>query len=360
MMFWLALALFLSGSRGSSGQDGGGEGRLGHPFAKAGSPQVPGGGRRSGAPPKLNNWPVIGVFTQPSKSANPACGGDCLYLAASYVKNLEAAGARVVPINYYASKEELDELFAGLNGVFFVGGGAVFPSSAQYLFDKTVEANDAGDFSPLWGTCMGFQWLLIAASRNTNVLDPSDGTQLDAENYTIPLDFTSPSTVSASKLFSSAPPDVMNTLATQNVTMNNHHYGIYTQHFQSTPALTNMFSLLSTNKDRKGVEFVSTIEAHKYPIFGVQWHPEKNPFEWAVTIDGASEAVPYEVIDHSPDAIKVSQYMANFFVQQARKSSHSFANPATEQSLLIYNYTPTNTPGGDFVQTYFFPKTFGQ
>ena len=320
-----------------------------HPFDR------PAEGRTVTAP-NLNNWPIIGVFTQPSKNPATPCNGDCLYLAASYVKYLEAAGARVVPINYYASTDELDELFAGLNGIFFVGGGAAFPPSAQYLFDRTVEANDAGDFTPLWGTCMGFQWLLISASRNTNILDPADGTQMDAENYSIPLDFTTSGAVSTSKLFSAAPTDVMNSLATQNVTMNNHHYGIYTRHFQATPALTNMFSLLSTNKDRKGVEFVSTIEAHKYPIFGVQWHPEKNPFEWAVTQDG----VPYEVIDHSPEAIKVSQYMANFFVQQARKSSHSFGNVATEQALLIYNYQPTNTPGGDFVQTYFFEKSFGR
>ena len=58
------------------------------------------------------------------------------------------------------------------------------------MYDKTVAANKAGDFSPLWGTCMGFQWLLLAATQNTLKLDPSDGTQMDAENYTIPLDFT--------------------------------------------------------------------------------------------------------------------------------------------------------------------------
>ena len=319
----------------------------GHPFA-GGFP-----GEQQVKTP-VNDRPIIGVFTQPSKNTHESCGGDCLYLAASYVKYLEAAGSRVVPINYYAGEKELDELFAGLNGIFFVGGGAVFPASAQYLFDKTVRANDAGDFAPLWGTCMGFQWLLISATRNPSILDPSDGTQMDAENYSIPLDFASNDALKKSRLFGSAPADVMNILATQNVTMNNHHYGIFTEHFQQTTALTSFFSLLSTNKDRKGINFVSTIEANKYPIFGAQWHPEKNPFEWAVTTEG----VPYEAIDHSPDAIKVSQYMANFFVAQARKSTHKFQDVAREQALLIYNWAPTNTPGGDFVQTYFFPKNF--
>jgi gamma-glutamyl hydrolase len=103
---------------------------------------------------KLNNYPIIGVFTQPSTSSSKNCGGDCLYLAASYVKQMESAGARVVPINYYAEKEELDHLFESLNGILFVGGGAVFPDSAQYIFDKTVAANDNGDFSPVGVICL--------------------------------------------------------------------------------------------------------------------------------------------------------------------------------------------------------------
>lgn len=80
-------------------------------------------------------------------------------------------------------------------------------------------------------------------------------------------------------MFKSAPADVMSILSSQNVTMNNHHYGIYTPHFKSTEALSSFFDLLSVNKDRTGDEFVSTIEAFKYPIYGTQWHPEKNPFE---------------------------------------------------------------------------------
>jgi hypothetical protein len=98
---------------------------------------------------QLNNYPIIGIFTQPSSSSDPNCGGDCLYLAASYVKQMESAGARVVPINYYAEKDELDHLFKSLNGFVFPGGGATFPSSAQYIFDKTKEANDNADFSPV-------------------------------------------------------------------------------------------------------------------------------------------------------------------------------------------------------------------
>ena len=81
----------------------------------------------------------------------------------------------MVPVNYYASNAEIDGLVSNLNGFFFPGGGSSFPASAQYLFDKVVEKNKGGDYLPLWGTCMGFQWILIAASRNVNILDPKSG-----------------------------------------------------------------------------------------------------------------------------------------------------------------------------------------
>jgi gamma-glutamyl hydrolase len=170
----------------------------------------------------------------------------------------------------------LDEIFESVNGFFFPGGSSSFPTSAQYIYDKVVKANDAGDFMPLWGTCMGFQWLLIAQSRDSSILDPPSG-QMDSYNLTLAL-LPSPSFAS-SKLFAPAPASLKTVFTSLNVTMNNHHYGIFPDHLKDTPSLKQFFSVLSTNFDRQGVEFVSTIEAFKYPIFGSQWHPEKNIFE---------------------------------------------------------------------------------
>jgi gamma-glutamyl hydrolase len=303
------------------------------------------GGKRSGD--DLNNFPIIGVFAQPSTSSDAGCGGDCQYLAASYVKYIESAGGRVVPIDYYSSKEHLDDQFSKLNGFLFPGGGSYFPSSAQYIFDKTVEANKAGDFAPLWGTCMGFQWLLVSATRDVNVLDPKDGTQMDAENYSIPLDFTK--SASTSKLFKDSPTDIMQILSEKNVTMNNHHYGIWTESFKSNGELNGFFDVLSTNKDRAGHEFVSTIESFDYPIFGTQWHPEKNIFEWQKNQYGE----PYEAINHSRDAVHIAQYTTNFFVDQARLSKHSYSDKSEEDKALIWNY-PVYKTGGSFVQKYYF------
>jgi len=293
-----------------------------------------------------NDSPIIGIFSQPSTSSVEPCNGDCLYIAASYVKFIEAAGGRVIPINYYASKEELTDIFSKINGVVFTGGSSEFTQAAQDMFDIVVAANDQGDYSPLWGTCMGFEWLLIAATQNVSILDGV----FDAHNYSIPLEFVP--NAGKSRLFGDASPEIMKILATEDVTMNNHYYGIFTEHFKSDPKISSFFQLLSTNKDRVGVEFVSTMEAYSYPIYGVQWHPEKNAFEWE-----KENGAYYEAINHSAHGIAIEQYLANFFVAEARKNYHVFANVDEEESLLIYNW-PKSRSGPSFVESYFFPNDF--
>lgn len=63
--------------------------------------------------------------------------------------------------------------------------------------------------------------------------------------------------------------------------------------------------------------------------------------------------MPKEAINHSPEAILITQYVSDVFVQHARMNSHSFSTPAEEDAALIYNYSPSKTTGS-FVQSYFF------
>ena len=48
------------------------------------------------------------------------------------------------------------------------------------------------------------------------------------------------------------------------------------------------------------------IIAKHYPIYGIQFHPEKIGFEW----------IPDEVIPHSEHAVIIMQSLANFFVEE--------------------------------------------
>lgn len=50
--------------------------------------------------------------------------------------------------------------------------------------------------------------------------------------------------------------------------MENHEYGIPPPFYQKFPVLAEWFNVLTTAKDRNGQEYISTIEAKKYPFVG--------------------------------------------------------------------------------------------
>ncbi len=70
--------------------------------------------------------------------------------------------------------------------------------------------------------------------------------------------------------------------------------------------------------------------AKHYPIYCFQWHPEKILYVWN----------PVLAVDHSPDSIRVAQYIANFFGVEARKNSHRFRSREAEESKVIYPHKP--------------------
>lgn len=88
------------------------------------------------------------------------------------------------------------------------------------------------------------------------------------------------------------------------------------------------------------------LKHNRYPFYGVQFHPEKNAFEWKL-----SKNHP-----HSFEAIKANRYFMDFFVKESRKSMHSFTNQEEENQYVIYNYEPkfTGVLGSAFHQCYFF------
>jgi gamma-glutamyl hydrolase len=116
--------------------------------------------------------------------------------------------------------------------------------------------------------------------------------------------------------------------------------------------LNQFFNILSTNQDQTDPEltFISTIEAKNYPIYGVQWHPEKNQFEFVLNKKHSNTP-------HQYNAVIISQYMANFFVNESRKNDNRFPNILQESQALIYNYNPQYSgqkPDASFEQIYVF------
>lgn len=54
------------------------------------------------------------------------------YIAASYIKNLQMAGAQVIPLFYHYSESQLSDILGKLNGVFFPGGEMPIDISTEW------------------------------------------------------------------------------------------------------------------------------------------------------------------------------------------------------------------------------------
>ncbi|KAL1269367.1 hypothetical protein QQF64_031656 [Cirrhinus molitorella] len=274
-----------------------------------------------------NDRPIIGILTQEVDDYMKKFGKT--YIPSSYVKYIESGGARVVPIR-------------SINGLLLIGGSvnletSDFAHTAGIYFRLALKANDEGDYFPIWGTCLGFQLLTVLVAGE-NLL-----TKTTAENVAYPLNFTSEA--SSSRIFTNFPPDVHKALSQEPLTANFHHYGVTKEAFTGNEKLSGFFSVLSTNIAENGLEFVSTMEGMKYPFYGVQWHPEVNRFQWD----------PRYNFPHSSNAVRVSSLLAEFFVNEGRRSSHHFSDAAEESSMLIYNYNPVYMANiSAYEQSYFF------
>ncbi|DAZ97383.1 TPA: hypothetical protein N0F65_003406 [Lagenidium giganteum] len=290
--------------------------------------------------------PVIGVSVQPIDDGtkaylNTTTGDNLLY---TYVSWVESAGGRVVPIPYNAPIEQLDELLPQLNGILFTGGDASVNDKAVHIYQRAVEMNDRGIRFPVWGICLGFEWLVQITARDLGAVQSGFAT----ENISLPLDFTAEA--ASSRMFGGASADLMDALATRPLTFNLHHDGITVDHFNSFPKLTDFYKVLSTNEDTQGRRFVSAIEAKDYPFYGIQFHPEKMQFEFGEYPNGA----PYRAVDHSKHAVLAAQHLANVFIQEARKNDQRFASAAARRKALIYNYRTTTTPNPSLPVLYVF------
>ncbi|XP_058773781.1 gamma-glutamyl hydrolase 2-like [Vicia villosa] len=278
--------------------------------------------------PNLDYQPVIGILSHPGDGASGRISNamEASFIHASYVKLVEAAGGRVVPLIYNEPQEKLLKKLELVNGVLFTGGwikdGPYF-ETVERVFKKALEKNDAGDHFPLYAICLGFQLITLIISQDDNILE-----KFKAQNQASTLQFVENAHIEGT-VFQRFPPDLLKKLSTDSLVMQNHAYGISPAKFLGNEKLSSFFKILTTCKDEEDKVYVSTVQSRKYPVTGFQWHPEKNAFVW-----GSSK------IPHTQEAIQTTQYVANFLVSEASKSLN---RPVAQELFdnLIYNHCPT-------------------
>eukprot|EP00727_Mastigamoeba_balamuthi_P008063 m51a1_g3878 putative peptidase c26 family protein (434) ;mRNA; r:30437-32299 len=278
---------------------------------------------RAGA---ANTRPIIAVLTQPTSPELIAYGPS--FLAASYAKWLESAGARVSPLLHTMGAEEMRAFLSKVNGVLLPGGGILWDHHPEYVaalrtvFAAAKQFNDAGDYFPLWGTCLGFEELIMLAADDPwgDALDCG----MDSRNLALKVGFTNAS--SSSRLWSGVPSFVVDDYATQPIAYHAHSCGVSVDRFRNHSRLSRFYKSLSEDQDRQGHRFVSSVEAYDYPFYAIMWHPEKTDFEW-----NSRDAVP-----RSKESSEAAYYVSRFLISEASKSNHKFASDDEEFEALVY------------------------
>ena len=214
--------------------------------------------------PPLNLRPIIGIVANGPNDTSilPPYDVHDAYIAASYVKHVEAAGGRAVPIPWFLPADEVRAIAKSLNGFLLPGGGTHFfqangslsgyGATTKILFDETLAAWAAGETLPLWGTCLGHEMTLTHAAGDSRTIDKFGYV---AENVSYPIVLTPAG--ASSRLWGTAPAEVLEAITQWNVTINLHEYGISSADFAASPAAS-LLAILSTNVDANGKEFVSS------------------------------------------------------------------------------------------------------
>lgn len=244
------------------------------------------------------------------------------------------AGAKVVPIIYTTPKDELYALLDRLNGVLFTGGSLdlVNPDTKEYhpytvtsdlIFKYAMEHTDNGDYFPLIGICQGFQLLNILQSDDKFVLKRSPSMIKNDTLHAMTGNYEK------SRMFMSMDPNAEWLYSSEKVVVNLHNWGIYVaDYLYNRPELSSFYHMITYEQDDDMRFVVTAIEAFNYPIYAFQFHPERTNFEFSL---------PDHVVPRSDDARQLSENLMWYFVDEARKNTHSFDSFDDETAFLIEN-----------------------
>lgn len=181
------------------------------------------------------------------------------------------AKTKIIPYNI--SYSSLMTILPTLRGMVFIGGGIEKKSYTDVqrntyiktLFDAYTwikEYNDRGHYYPLWGTCLGFEMMLMF-EKHVPLQSLFHSMTHHVQNINSPITFTN---VRHSRLKSWFPLSLRKQMELHLCAVHHHQFGFDIQRQQK-------IIIVSTERD-----YVNMIEYKDYPFYGVQFHPER-PFD---------------------------------------------------------------------------------
>lgn len=309
---------------------------------------------------------IVGILTLPtSKNDQIWSKSSFSQIPASYVKWIEQSGLRVIPIKFDLPLKSIRILLRKINGLVIPGGAANFINqhkckfikkiikvkkkykkycasrfmkTVNFILKEAIIMNENNIFFPIWGTCLGFEVILVSLSKQTlprrkiNSLNHSQNVFWEKIN---------------SKYFIRMNKSDLNNMQNKKILFYNHIYGILPEDIMKNKYLKDSINIIATTKMDDNTKFVSIFEHSKYPFIGVQFHPEKIQFEHKVFLNKIDDF----------KSINISYNMSILFAKLVLKNNNYFDNERVLQALLIYNY-PIYKNGGSYEQIYTFPRNF--
>jgi len=181
--------------------------------------------------------------------------------------------------------------------------------------------NDNG-YYPIWATCQGWEILSIALSNDAWILDNVTGDTNVNRNMTFTYSAVN------SRLWADITPNLLYSIMYENITFYDHNNSVSPERLYTNTGWAEIMDVSSISYAGDGRWFIGSAECKNYPIYGNQFHPEKNTFEWK----------PALAVSHSYEAVVFEQWCANFLVQEARKNCNTFPNTTALNFSLIYNW----------------------
>ncbi|KAG9391689.1 Peptidase C26 [Carpediemonas membranifera] len=288
--------------------------------------------------------PAVGILTTPLPDELSHYGN--AIIPGSYVKWLDQGGHRVVFIPYEIEERELAYILPSLSGVVLPGGWGM-PSlspkdpkdiaqhrTMKQIYDYAMGMNRAGNPFAIWAVCLGFEYTAILAAGK-NIL-----TTTDSQNTQDPL---WAGDIEGTRLLGALSDEMVASAFKDPLFVNYHRYGVLPGDFNVYAG--DDWRIVATQLDRQGLEYVAAIEHTDYPIYGVQWHPERAGYEARPSFPDVPTALK---------SMHVSHHMSMVFAEETRKSpaEYKLGNELLAQSYIeVVLNTPKDLP---FETAYFF------
>lgn len=269
----------------------------------------------------MSSKPIIGILANPEPIDSLDNKGDLVY--SSYVRWLESFGAEVVAIHQWYTEEQLETLLSKINGVLFQGGGRDFNFTAPWEKNGIYVINYAKKTGlPLWGTCMGFQFICDGVIKEDILENYNDVGCLHPAILT--------EKTKTSKTYSKFTPNDFDIFENKDSTIYFHSFGVSEKGFNSKKELVDLFYITSFGVDKDNKKFINSIESKTGNIFGSQYHPEKNPY---IRTD-------YD-LEHTIDGLRISHKIGFGFISVVRQNT----NRMPFQDRKQYDFINTSGKG---------------